>query len=265
MTDERLIDDQSLGEFGQALLQAGREASPPRGSSEKLLLALGAATTAKVTAGAAVAASSKPALFAQKLLALKWALVGAGGLVAVTSGYIVMRPPEAPQTPAVVADGKSGDEKPAQPQPGAAPVESGSESDEPSSDSAEASGASAAEQAPPTAPAREASSPRRAGPPTERPTSRVKVPQAKLPAADSEPIAETAEPQQPPADTAPAVIDARQLAEEVRLLDRVRRAVQRGDSAGAKQGLATYDARFPSGTLRPEAAKLRQSARNLSD
>jgi hypothetical protein len=53
------------------------------------------------------------------------------------------------------------------------------------------------------------------------------------------------------------------LSEEVRELDRVRAALEAGKQARAFQLLDAYDRRFPAGTLKPEARKLRQSAREL--
>lgn len=52
-----------------------------------------------------------------------------------------------------------------------------------------------------------------------------------------------------------------QLKQEVQQLDRVRAALGNGDRARALELLDAYDRRFPSGTLAPEATKLRQSAR----
>jgi hypothetical protein len=51
-----------------------------------------------------------------------------------------------------------------------------------------------------------------------------------------------------------------QLKQEVQQLDRVRAALGNGDRARALELLDAYDRRFPSGTLAPEATKLRQSA-----
>jgi hypothetical protein len=53
-----------------------------------------------------------------------------------------------------------------------------------------------------------------------------------------------------------------QLKQEVQQIDRVRAALSAGDRDRALQLLDGYDRKFPTGTLAPEAAKLRHSARN---
>lgn len=53
------------------------------------------------------------------------------------------------------------------------------------------------------------------------------------------------------------------LKEEVRLLDRVRAALEAGQKAQAFSLLDQYQSRFPEGVLRPEARKLRQNANAL--
>ncbi len=53
------------------------------------------------------------------------------------------------------------------------------------------------------------------------------------------------------------------LGEEIASIDRVRQAVYANDKEAALRGLDDYDRRFPSGTLAPEAQKLRARARAL--
>jgi hypothetical protein len=50
------------------------------------------------------------------------------------------------------------------------------------------------------------------------------------------------------------------VAAEVRLLDRVRSSIARGERGEARRDLQRYDARFPSGALRKEANLLRKAA-----
>jgi len=50
------------------------------------------------------------------------------------------------------------------------------------------------------------------------------------------------------------------LAEEIKLLDRVRSSMARGDRAAALVALDAYDRRYPDGTLRREASVLRTRA-----
>jgi hypothetical protein len=59
----------------------------------------------------------------------------------------------------------------------------------------------------------------------------------------------------------PPLVKGDRLKQEVQQLDRVRAALGNGDRARALELLDGYDRKFPSGTLAPEAAKLRQSAR----
>ena len=71
MSDEQpLVDDEELGDFGRALLKAGREASPLRSARDKLLMGIGLGV---------VTTAAHQAVAAQKLASLKLAAVGAGG------------------------------------------------------------------------------------------------------------------------------------------------------------------------------------------
>ena len=70
----------------------------------------------------------------------------------------------------------------------------------------------------------------------------------------------------PPKEGAPAVAYAElppvdtALEREVRLLDRARNALQRGDAAGALAALVQRDREFPEGALAPETAVIRVQA-----
>jgi hypothetical protein len=74
-------------------------------------------------------------------------------------------------------------------------------------------------------------------------------------------LAPTISPSVPAAEDAAEDPGARQLREEILLLDQARSALQRGSRGAALQELDRYRARFPEGILSREAAQLRQQAR----
>jgi len=78
------------------------------------------------------------------------------------------------------------------------------------------------------------------------------APRASAPAAPpSAPVAASAR------EIAPAVASGASLQREVELLDTVKRSLRSGAHADAERSLESYDAEFPSGTLKPEAGFLR--------
>lgn len=114
--------------------------------------------------------------------------------------------------------------------------------------------------------------------PSAAPTELDRAPRAIVPAAPGgeqprrpvEPAAEvkSQDEARPPAPAVPTTPNPRprsrkaasSLAEEVKLLDRVRASMARGDRAAALRELDGYDQRHPAGTLRREARVLRTRA-----
>ena len=93
------------------------------------------------------------------------------------------------------------------------------------------------------------------------------VPTAATPSAahgaPTPPTASTSAPARPAASTSaaggaapPPTAKAPSLADEIRALDRARSALRRGDRVAARSALNDYFARFPRGTLAPEARAL---------
>jgi len=208
----------------QRLLGSARIDMPRPGGAVRMVAALGLASGVTATAGASAASASS----AGAAVLVKWLAIGAAaGAVVTGTGEAVQYGIEANREARPVVQQTA----PASPAPGAkapsrasfpgAPVSNG---EEPSSVAAPASPGAQAAPPPNAQPF--------AAPPAERPR-----------------------------ELAAAPITQPTLAEEVRALDAVRKLLAASDARGALRSLDDFSRRFTAPRLGPEAALLRQQAR----
>jgi hypothetical protein len=227
VSDLRPIVQDDPTERERALLGSARLDSPPAGSREGVLAALGlAAVTTTAGAGAAVTATTGGVA-----VVVKWLVVGAIGGGITLGAVFAMRPstrPGASHPVAGVAAAQHADE----PGPGAA-------------------GALKEPPAPPASPAL----PEALGDVPSEPLA----PAARVP----DPAVARSAPAAPvPSASPPAIASGSQarLAAEVAALQRTRQSLASGEPAAALRSLDDYDQRFAQPILGPEAMVLRIEA-----
>ncbi|HEX2669468.1 MAG TPA: hypothetical protein VHM25_01285 [Polyangiaceae bacterium] len=246
-----MIDPQRLiqadNEFERNLIRSAREDRPSHRALDRMLLGLGVelsqVPSALASAGASAAAGGKIG----GLVLAKWVLGGVAlGLVTITGAEVVGRAPQTPDRHVSEAPKRRIERSPSL---------AASLRQDPSPMPEVAASTAQATTSPSLSDARLRSI---VTPAREVAEGSVPGPAAALSSNPSTALSPTARYAALPAQAAPVATTA--LAEEMRLLDAVRRSLASGDSRSALSILAGYERAFPQGALRPEASVLKVRA-----